>query len=47
LENICNKTFILQDSIHASPITLRVDPNGYVIYWQEPNRVSIHFSKPV
>ncbi|XP_039247872.1 1-phosphatidylinositol 4,5-bisphosphate phosphodiesterase beta-1-like isoform X2 [Styela clava] len=26
------------DSIVATPVTLRLDPKGYILYWQEPNR---------
>lgn len=31
---------LLQDSTIVTPVTLRVDPKGYFLYWTDQNKVN-------
>ena len=34
-----NNLFVLQDSSSGTAVTLKVDPNGYILYWTDQHKV--------
>ena len=42
-----NHTITLQDSSMVTPVTLRVDPYGYFLYWTDQNEVQSYISLPI